>query len=58
MPTVLCNFFFLVHVAVLPVFMVWAHTIVWTLRLDQAALEPIHPGTKQPVATSNHPLAH
>lgn len=47
MPTVLCNIFFLAHVAAVPVFMVWAHTVVWTLRLDQAALEPIHPAIQE-----------
>ncbi|DBA84503.1 TPA: hypothetical protein ACH3X1_006121 [Trebouxia sp. C0004] len=43
MPTVLCNIFFLAHATALPAFMVWAHTIVWSPRLDQIALEPIHP---------------
>jgi len=56
MPTLLCNIFFVAHVTALPAFTVWAHTAVWSPRLEQVALEPIHPGAMQRLATSIHSL--
>jgi len=56
MPTLLCNIFFVAHVTALPAFTVWAHTAVWSSRLEQVALEPIHPGAMQQLASSIHSL--